>query len=117
MTWFKKLFQSKLAPIPLVPIPKIESYPIGITFQDRKTKTITLTRQRIEDVEYPIQGNMGMGAWTNFHTGVHKLIQYKYWCECGTKLSDGPTGGCAVCGICKKCKINFGADLPGFWGH
>jgi len=68
-----------------------------------------LKRQQIEDVELPV------GDWR--WRGTYKLIQYKYWCGCGTELTDGPRGGAAVCAVCEKCKINYGADLPGYWGH
>jgi hypothetical protein len=67
-----------------------------------------LTRQRVEDIDYPV------GDWR--WTGSHKIYQYQYWCNCGTKLTDGPTGGCAVNAVCGKCRINYG-NLPGYWGE
>jgi hypothetical protein len=67
-----------------------------------------LTRQRIEDIEYPV------GDWR--WSGVHKLFQYKYWCKCGTVLTDGPSGGCSVNAVCEKCRINYGC-LDGYYGR
>lgn len=59
-----------------------------------------LTRQRIEDTQ-----------WAG-----GKVAQYQYWCECGTKLTDGPRGGAAVNAVCEKCKVNWG-NLEGYWGR
>ena len=41
---------------------------------------------------------------------------YRYWCDCGTELTDGPSGGGATNAVCERCNINYGC-LPGYWGH
>ena len=98
MTWLKKLFGIHSLKTP---------EPYGIN----------LTRQRIEDMKFPSQGCMGgYNVWDNFNTYIHKLHQYKYWCSCGTELTDGPTGGCAVNAVCEHCRVNYGC-LPGYLGH
>jgi len=91
--WIKKLISGK---------PIIEDY--------RCCKYHSLKRQRIEDIKIPI------GDW-RWGSQSSTLVQYRYWCFCGTELTDGPRGGAAVCAVCEKCKINYGADLPGYWGH
>ncbi len=79
--------------------PQIEFYEAG---------EFTLTRKRIEDIEIPL------GDW---HWPVERsIIRYKYWCSCGTELTDGLSGGWAINAVCKKCNRNYGC-LPGFWGH
>jgi len=111
MNWFKRLFQGSPTSLGFEELP--ETYPIE-TYKccDKHT----LKRQRIKDIEYPISGQMGRYDWGQYNSGVRNLVQYKYWCSCGTLLTEGPTGGCAVCAVCKKCRINYGADLPGYWG-
>lgn len=107
MSWFKKLFKK-------VTTKKTSIYPINVTFNSGECKVFFLKRQKIEDIHYP------SGIWRSDGNGGGPgvyLEQYQYWCECGTELTDGPTGGMAVCAVCKKCKVNFGADLPGYWGH
>lgn len=59
-----------------------------------------LTRQRIED----------------FYMCGRMLIQYRYWCSCGTELTEGPCGGLAVNAVCEKCRVNYGC-LTGFFQH
>lgn len=74
----------------------------------------TLKRQRVEDIQYG-GGGLGLRRFTH-PAGTINLKQYRYWCPCGTELTDGPTGGCAVNAVCKKCRINYG-NLPGYWGQ
>lgn len=38
-----------------------------------------------------------------------------YKCNCGTVLTEGPWGGCAVNAVCRTCDINYGC-LPGYHG-
>jgi len=75
----------------------------------------TLKRQRTDDIAY---GGGGMGWRRITHPArTINLRQYRYWCSCGTLLTPGPSGGAAVCAVCEKCRINYGADLPGYWGN
>lgn len=71
----------------------------------------SLTRQRVEDLIYG-----GVGLPGKKPSGRMRLIQFRYWCKCGTELTDGPTGGAAVNAVCEKCHKNYG-ELPGYWGH
>ena len=41
--------------------------------------------------------------------------QWEYYCKCGTRLSEGPEGGCSINAVCARCKINYGC-LPGYYG-
>lgn len=65
----------------------------------------TLQRQQAKDAEFPASRFSSM-----------RLRSYRYWCPCGTELTDGPCGGAAVNAVCETCKINYG-DLPGYWGR
>lgn len=110
MNWLRRLFQARPQRIRRLPKRKIylvETY--------KCCDEYTLKRQRIEDIPF---GGGGIGYRKITHpAGTINLKQYRYWCSCGTELTDGPTGGDAVCAVCSKCKLNYGADLPGYWGH
>ncbi len=74
-----------------------------------KLGSLTFKRQRHAEPGGPYIGQAVTGP------GVY-LDSFDYWCpDCGTKLSDGPTGGAAINAVCHKCRVNFG-NLPGFWG-
>ncbi len=73
----------------------------------------TLIRQLAGSVDYG-GGGIGMRRLTHPSRGG-KLTKYRYWCACGTELTDGPSGGCAVNAVCETCKLNYG-NLPGYWG-
>jgi len=89
--WFKKLLSN-------------ESQPWG-------DPEIGLKRQRTSDISFG-GGGIGMNRILN-PAGSIFLKQYRYWCKCGTELTDGPTGGCAINAVCEKCRINYGC-LPGY---
>jgi hypothetical protein len=108
IAWLKRLFLGKprVKRLPKRKIYLIENY--------KHNESTILKRQRIEDIPF---GGGGIGMHRVFHpAGVVNLRQYRYWCPCGTELSDGPSGGAAVNAVCDKCRINYG-DLPGYWGH
>jgi hypothetical protein len=52
-----------------------------------------------------------LGYFHGFIEGEH----YEYYCECGTTLSEGPSGGMSINAVCNKCMINYGC-LPGYFG-
>ncbi len=42
----------------------------------------------------------------------YACVEYRYFCSCGTELTEGPWGGAAINAVCKTCRINYG-NLPG----
>ncbi len=75
---------------------------------ERETFNPDLTRKRVEDVTMPV------GDWR--WQGSRSYAQYRYWCKCGTELTDGPRGGVSVNAVCETCRTNHGC-LPGYWGE
>ncbi len=71
----------------------------------------TLTWEPAPSIEF---GGGGMGWNRLLHpAGTLTTPQRKYFCECGTELTDGPTGGAAINAVCEKCRLNYGC-LPGY---
>src|SRR5581483_5682454 len=72
--------------------------------------TTGLTRIRVEDGFFGTYGVLNHPE--NFgRTGGYVIPRYRYFCKCGTVLTDGPCGGASVNAVCEKCGINYGC-LP-----
>ena len=93
--WFKKLFS----------VSPVSPKPWG-------DPEIGLTRMKAGYTEFPVYGVMGHIENAG-RTQSYRYKHYRYFCPCGTELTDGPEGGCAINAVCEKCRINYGC-LPGY---